>query len=379
MRKKVLFVITKNNFGGAQRYVYDLAVNLPTKQFEICVAFGSAGESHKDSITLEEKLRKKKIRTVRIQNFCRDISLKHEVLVFFELLRIVQKEKPDVLHVTSSKAGGIGTLIGRLLGIQRIIFTSHGLAYDETWRPAWQQNTIKFFTWLTILLSHKTIQITKDTTKRTNALPLLRDKNVLIHNGRTTPAFVSREEARKKLIPGGVRNGDLWIGAISELTKNKNIDSLIRALSILHERGHSLHLVVCSEGEERPALIALTKEKGLERYVHLVGYVKHAARYLPAFDIYTLPSHKEGLPYVLMEAGFASLPVIASNIRGITDLVEHEQTGLLTETDPESIANNIEKLVQNPKLRKKYGSALFNHIHTNFSIKRMVEETTKLY
>ncbi len=378
-KKKVLFVITKNNFGGAQRYVYDLAVNLPSEKFSVCVAFGNAGEKQEDSVTLKEKLDKKNIRTIQIKNFCRDISLRHEVAVFFELVRIIWKEKPDVLHVTSSKAGGLGAFIGRCMFIHRTIFTSHGLAYDETWRPIWQRTLIKFFTWLTILFSHKTIQITKDTTDRANALPFLKHKNILIHNGRTTPAFISREEARKKLIPSGTRNGELWVGALAELTKNKNIDSLIQALGILRKQNHTLHLVVCGEGEERDQLTTLAEQEGVSKFVHLIGYIDDAARYLPAFDMYALPSHKEGLPYVVMEAGFASLPVVASNIRGITDLIENKKTGLLTATDPTSIAEALERLITHPELRKEYGSALFNHIHTTFSIKKMVEETAKLY
>ena len=379
MRKKVLYVITKNNFGGAQRYVYDLATLLPQDDYDVCVAFGNAGERQEGAVTLKEKLDEKNIRTIQIKNFCRDISIRHEIAVFFELLRIVRKEKPDTLHVTSSKAGGIGALVGRLTRTKRIIFTSHGLAYDELWRPAWQRFLIKTATWLTIFLSHNTIQITQDTTDRANSLPFLKGKSVLIHNGRTTPAFVGKEEAREKLLPSLKGQNELWIGAISELTINKNIHSLIKALGILHRKGLHPELVICSDGEEKERLAQLEHEENITEHVHILEYVEAAARYLTAFDIYALPSFKEGLPYVLMEAGFASLPVVTSNINGITDLVQNKKTGLLTDTDPESIAAALKTLLTNKTLRQKYGSALFSHIHTTFSIKRMVERTTELY
>src|SRR3989344_2148103 len=116
-KKKVLFIITKGNFGGAQRYVFDLATNLPKEKFEVVVACGEGN-------LLVERLGAEKIRAVKMSSSQRDINIIKDSKTFFEILRLIREEKPDVLHVNSSKAGGLGALAGRLTGIHKIIFTA---------------------------------------------------------------------------------------------------------------------------------------------------------------------------------------------------------------------------------------------------------------
>lgn len=380
-KKKILYVITKSNFGGAQRYVYDLARHIPKSEFEVKVALGGTGEKHGKMGTLEEKLQAVSIPVIPITHFMRDMSPYEDVQAFFELLRIVKKEKPNVLHVTSSKAGGIGAVIGRITRTPHIIFTSHGLAFDESWRPKWQRVLIWLASWCTFFFATQTIQITKDTYNRARSMPLMKNKHTLIHNGREAFVFFTRNEARSKL--ADTKNAspqkDIWIGVLSELTKNKNLHVLIDAMALIHKNGHSPHLYVCGEGEERDSLEKRIAEESLEEYIHLKGYIPNAANYLTAFDIFTLPSSKEGLPYVLIEAGFAALPVVASNIPGIKDIVTHHKTGLLVPITSEHLANAFITLLEDKSLREKYGQNLHAHVKKTFSVSHMVEQTVALY
>lgn len=127
-REKILFLITKSNWGGAQRYVYDLAVTLDKEQFEPIVVLGGDG-------VLKNMLEHAHIRTISIKTLQRDVSIKKEFAFANELRKIIKEEKPSVLHVNSSKAGGVGALIGRLTGVPRIIFTAHGWAFNEQDQP----------------------------------------------------------------------------------------------------------------------------------------------------------------------------------------------------------------------------------------------------
>src|SRR6185437_2692500 len=113
-RKKVLYVITKGNFGGAQRYVFDLATHLPKEKFEAVVVCGVGG-------SLIEKLRDAHIRTITISSLERNASIFSDIAAFFALWKIIRQEKPDILHLNSSKAGGLGVVAGRLSGIKRIL------------------------------------------------------------------------------------------------------------------------------------------------------------------------------------------------------------------------------------------------------------------
>ena len=116
MKKKVTYVITKSNWGGAQRYVFDLATNLPKEQFEVAVALGGDG-------LLAKKLQERNTSIYRSISLGRDISIGKDIRSFFELYRLFKKERPDVVHLNSSKAGGIGALAARVAGIKKIIFT----------------------------------------------------------------------------------------------------------------------------------------------------------------------------------------------------------------------------------------------------------------
>src|ERR1043166_2713598 len=119
-KRKVLYVSRKANWGGAKRYVFDLATSLPKDEFDVAVAYGQPGR-------LAEELQKAGIKTHPILSLQRDVSLGVDIKSFFELYRLFKKERPDVVHLNSSKAGGVGALAARLAGIKNIIFTVHGL------------------------------------------------------------------------------------------------------------------------------------------------------------------------------------------------------------------------------------------------------------
>src|SRR3989344_2017718 len=130
MPKKILYVITKSNWGGAQRYVYDCARSIDKNEFEPVVAAGGNG-------VLVTRLGEKGIRTLTVRSFARDISILKELGAFRELLSIYKKEKPAVIHLNSSKAGGIGALSAWIYGWMpgvvrpRVIFTVHGWGFNE--------------------------------------------------------------------------------------------------------------------------------------------------------------------------------------------------------------------------------------------------------
>ncbi len=124
---KVLFVITKSVWGGAQRYVFDLATNLPKDQFETAVATGGAGP-------LAQKLAENHVATSDVANFQKSINPFNDVAAFFELLAIYKKFQPDVIHTNSSKAGGIASVAAFVYRITtrrpvRCIFTAKGWAF----------------------------------------------------------------------------------------------------------------------------------------------------------------------------------------------------------------------------------------------------------
>lgn len=333
-RQKILYLITKSNWGGAQRYVFDLAINVPKDQFDVVVAAGGNGE-------LLERLRQAGIQTIPIQNLGRDIDVVSELKIFFTLYKILKEEQPDILHLNSSKIGGIGALAGRLAGIPKIIFTAHGWPFREE-RPWWQRLMIKFLSWLTIILSHKVIAVS-----RADFDEFRNRKIYFIHNGIDEIDFVDPMAAREKL---GYKQSDLVVGTIAERTKNKGLEYLERAGEIL-------------------------KLKPL-----VISNLPDAAKFLHAFDVFVLPSVKEGLPYVILEAGLAGLPVVATCVGGVPEIIDDGESGLLVEPkNPAALAEKIKFLLGNPSERQQLGQNLRKKVLAEFSTSSMVTQTISLY
>ncbi|MCR4333570.1 MAG: glycosyltransferase [Patescibacteria group bacterium] len=311
MKKRVLFVITKSNWGGAQRYVYDLATHLSKNEFEVVVAFGGTGEMGAHTGLLATRLGEAGVRTIFIESFTRDIGVFRDISAFFELLRVIKKERPDVLHLNSSKAGGLGALAGRIAGIRRIIFTAHGFAHNEM-RPFYQRVLIWIVSWFTILFADKVIVLSHYESSRAPII-FSRRKLVVIHNGIDLYMPFGSGEIIRSAFPDGTH----ITGTIGELTKNKNQVALIEQA----KNNPELYVAIVGEGEDRAHLEARIREYGLDARVKLFGFMP-ASEVLKGFDTFALPSLKEGLPYVLLEAKAAGLPIVANRVGGVGEILD---------------------------------------------------------
>jgi glycosyltransferase involved in cell wall biosynthesis len=230
---------------------------------------------------------------------------------FFELLKIIREERPDTLHLNSSKAGGIGSVAGRIAGVRRIIFTAHGFAHNEM-RSFYQRVLIWIASWFTILCAHTVIVLSDYELKRAPVI-FSRKKLIVIHNGVALPMQFDSGEVIRNAFPLGAR----ITGTIGELTKNKNQIALIEQA----KADPDMYVAIVGEGEERETLEQKIKEDNLGDRVKLFGFMP-ASEVLKGFDVFALPSLKEGLPYVLLEAKCAGLPIVANRIGGIGEILD---------------------------------------------------------
>lgn len=369
-KQKILYVITKGNLGGAQRYVYDLATSLPKEQFDVVVACGEPG-------TLVSKLQTAGIRTSILPTLVRDVHIMKDIRVFFDLVTLFRHERPDVVHLNSSKIGGLGGIAGRIVGIPRIIFTGHGWAYNEN-RFFISKIIIALLHWITILSSHITIAVSKQTAVQISHFPFISNKVHVIHNGITPPLLLNGFEARQHLARHAPFN--TWIGTISELHHNKGLDFLINAFADIADTYPDTGIVIVGNGQEKEMLSTLIATHHLQDRIIFTGPITDAQQYLKAFDVFTLTSRTEAFPYVILEAGHAELPVLASAVGGIPEIIHHEKTGLLTKPgDTRSIAHSLSLLLKDSNCRTIYGSALKKHILKSFSHDNMVNKTIEVY
>lgn len=373
--KKVALVITKSNWGGAQSYVHTLARGLAGAGADVVVLAGGTGTADAQSGVLFERLAEEGARTVFLSGFMRDISLVHEIRAFWQLVRVLRRERPDVLHLNSSKAGGIGALAGRVAGIRRIVFTAHGWAHREP-RSMAARALIWLASFLTIALSSRVIVVSEQDAKDAPAL-FMGWKLSLVHNGLRRFELADRDAVRTHL---GLAANAVSIVMNAELHTNKGQDIAIRALAHLGDRAHRASLILVGDGEDRASLEALARACGVSERVRFLGFVPNAKHYLSGADIYLMPSRKEGFPFSLLEAGLAALPVIATRTGGIPEIIRDGLTGaLIPPENPVALAETLGALIDDSRLRTRLGTALKELTERSFSEEVMVEKTVQAY
>jgi glycosyltransferase involved in cell wall biosynthesis len=357
--KKVILAITKSNFGGAQKYVYTLAKTLKNKGFLVKVLLGKSG-------SLSEKLEKEDIAVLKIKSLQRDFSLFKEIKVFLEILAILKKERPNILHLNSSKIGGLGSFAGRIAGIKNIIFTAHGFAFNEN-RNWISRMVLRELYWMIFLFSHKTICVSEETKRQAPKSFIPEAKFEVIYNAIEPIEFLGKQEAKEFLVK---RNPNLqinkkWIGTLAELHHVKRIDLFIdSAREILKER-KDLEFVVFGEGEERAKLELKLKTSKISDDFILFGYLEDASKYLKALDLFVLPSKSEAMPLSILEAMQADIPIVASNVGGIKEMVNEQYL-----FDKKSEMKD--RIIKNLDIEPKYDL-------DKFTLESMTESTLLLY
>ena len=365
----ILYVITKSNWGGAQRYVYDLAVAAKKQGQGVLVACGGSGE-------LIRKLIDAKIPVHQIGRLGRDIRIGSEWEAMKELIRLMKKIRPRVAHLNSSKAG-LAACAARIAGVPRVVFTVHGWAWNEN-RPLWQKLLIRATYYVTLLLVDEALCVSQELARQAKWMPGMRNKLTVVHNGVHPQNLLPRAEARAYLVPSPTK--PFWIGTIAELHPIKGLDVLIEAFEHLAADYPDVELVIMGEGEERGTLERAMKVEGVSGRAHLIGHVEQASTYLKALDLFVLPSRSEGLAYVLLEAGVAELPVVASNVGGIPEVITDGETGLLVPPDQRRLLTAaMERLMKNTEEAQALGTALHERVSTDFSLEHMVEKTFASY
>jgi glycosyltransferase involved in cell wall biosynthesis len=360
--RKILIGITKGTWGGAQNYVYQLVTSIPKDEYAVSVVLGQKGK-------LSEILQKEEIAVHEIHSLQRDISFGLDFKTFFELYQLFKKEGPDVVHLNSSKMGGIGSFAARFAGVPKIIFTAHGWPFWEK-RNFFSRGIIWFFSWLTALFSHHIIVISDYDLSVARQMPFVKRKVVRVYNGIQPIQFFPRETDTEKIHV--LTNG--------ELIDNKNLFVAIEAVAQAKQKGANIDYAIMSDGELRADLERYITKHMCGEFITLLGFISEGKRRYKNYDIFFLPSKKEGLPYVLLEAGLAGLPVIASNVGGIPEIITHEENGLLySPADTQKFSEALFRLSKDSSECARLGKNLKEKVERNFSFSKMLEKTLSVY
>lgn len=377
-KPRLLYLVTQPEWGGAQRYVFDLATSLKD-EFEITVATGRIEKSRE----LLDRLEKAGIKTHVFNNLVREIRLWTDFMAFLEIAMYLNQNNFDIVHCNSSKAGAIGALAANINNIKKIFYTAHGWVFNEP-LPFWKKKIYKIIERFTSRSTTNIITLSKIDTEIA-ALEKIgpMEKFIQIYHGIRPEEIMPRETAVQEINSKFNLNlniDDAIIGCVANFYKTKGLEYLIAAWQDIAEQVPGAKLIIFGNGQLRSKLESQIKKLKIENSVFLPGQLNQAQKYLKAFNIFVLPSVKEGLPYALLEAMAAKIPIIAARVGGIPEMIENNTGGILiSPADPDEISASIIRLIKNPKTAERLASNAWQTFNEKFNFEKMVNQTRALY
>lgn len=364
-RLTVLQVVTLSEWGGAQEVVRLLSDYL-RGQYRVFVACAPGGR-------LIDEIEALGIPVIPIRHMVRYPQPFRDLFALFALWRVMRTVRPTVVHAHSTKAGMLARIAARLAGVPVILFTAHGWSFT-TGRSRWKRALLAANERLLARMTTRIICVSyhdRDLALQYRVAPT--EKVVVIHNGLDPAAFIGRHVDEDMAVAG---TDEPVVTFVGRLRAPKDPFMLIRAFSKL-ERGR---LIIVGDGPQRRKLHELVGELNVANRVELVGERSDVPDLLATSDIFVLTSNWEGLPLTIIEAMMTGLPVVASRVGGVAELVEDGVTGFLVPPgDLPSLAAVCQKLLKDPELRRKMGQAGREKALLEFSLGRMLSEMKRLY
>ncbi len=325
-KPKLLLILTSSAWGGAERYVARLS-GAAGADFDVTVAAG-ASKRHELFKALAAG-----VRAIELPELVRPIAPLQDLHALFRLRRLIDTERFDLIHANSSKAGLIATLAARLSHRRPpVVYTAHGWGFMEkrSWLfrqlVLWSERLAGCFRAATIVLTRgeydTALRYGLSTPERLRMIPIGIDPTEMI--------FLDRETARKELSDrcGSALPARL-IGTIANAYPSKNLPGLLEAFDALADEVSDVGLVILGDGPDMPALRASHAQLRHRDRVFLPGAMPEAARYAKGFDLFVLVSTKEGLPFAVLEASLAGIPIVATRVGALPELIQDGETGLL--------------------------------------------------
>ncbi len=360
-RVRIGLLIETDGPGGAESVVLQLARALRDRDHEVLAVGPEEGEGWLSSRLLEAGFERETV-PLRGPTDLRSVR---------GLASIFRRHRLDVVHSHEFTMAFFGALAARATG-RRHVITMHGGAYfTEARRRVWALKTAA-------ALSAKTVAVSENGRRQlADALGMRPDRFEVVHNG-TLLRPGDPGAVRSEL---GLRPSDRLLLAVGNLYPVKGHDVLISALSrVPAPDGGRVVLAIAGRGEQEDSLRALAVEAGLSDNVKLLGFRSDVPDLLAAADLFVMPSRSEGLPMAIIEAMLTGVPVVATRVGGVHELIPTEDRGVLVPPeDPAALAAAIGPMVTDDSRRTKTGAAGREWAEARFSGDAMTRGYLRLY
>jgi glycosyltransferase involved in cell wall biosynthesis len=370
-RIKVLQIIARMNVGGPAVIVADLMRGLDKTRFDQVLITGYCDQNEADYLETVAT----DVKATRVGGLGRSISPMADLRAFFSLVALIRRERPDVVHTHTAKAGVLGRLATILSGSKAFrIHTFHGHllhGYFAGWKVRLVISIEKFLATKTDVLIAVGNQVKDDLLAADIGEP---DQYRVFFPGLPAPADIDPQEARKNL---GLDAETIYCTFVGRLTQIKRPDRLLDVAAASVARNLDLHFLVAGEGELFESSKARAEKEKLP--VTFMGWRSDIDQIFAASDMAILTSDNEGIPLTLIQAAFAGIPIVATNVGSIADIVVDGETGFLTSSQPGAMASALSALVTDEELRFELGSVGKAHAQRYFSLEKSLADHSSLY
>ncbi|MGI6656361.1 MAG: TIGR03088 family PEP-CTERM/XrtA system glycosyltransferase [Desulfobulbus sp.] len=364
--KKIVHIIYRLDVGGLESVLVALINRLPCEQYEHTVICLTSYTSFKD------RIRNPQVRLVAMNK-----RPGKDLLLFFRLLALLVKLRPDVVHTYN-----IATLeyqaAALLAGARLRVHAEHGRDFSDLKGENRKYNALRK---LMNPLLHYWVPVSQDLAQWLHRKVGISEKKIrLIYNGVDTASFAPASPPVQEETGSSMR-----IITVGRLDPVKDQATLVHAFRILCKRissveGCSVQLWIVGAGPEREALQGIIEQEGLEDRVLLLGERHDIAELLRQSDIFVLSSLAEGIPMTILEAAATGLPVVATDVGGIAEIVRDGETGYLVSSGSlQELADAIWRYWEQPHLRLAHGRAGCRRIADKFSLDAMARQYAQLY
>jgi glycosyltransferase involved in cell wall biosynthesis len=387
---KIIHIITRMDMGGSAQNTLLTALHHDSQRHKVWLIKGSTLESamtKAETKLVEDQLdtaKEQGIEIIDIPSLVRRISPINDVRALVALFRHIRKIQPHIIHTHTSKAGILGRLAAWMARVPIVIHTPHGHVFYGHFGRSLSRIFLQMEKLLGTITRHH-IALTPEESNDYLNFGVAKSHNIsVIHSGIDLRQFSKAAKQRtKKRAELGIPANSLVIGYVGWLIPIKGVTHLVSAMPRVVEQHPKSILVLVGKGDDKGDEEVHIREQvanlSLSDKVHFWGWRPDVNEIMGCFDIFVLPSLNEGMGRVLVEAMAAGLPIVASRVGGIPDLVKHGENGLLI---PPANAGALEQAITDllsDKPRRKRMGETGKEMCSLYSVEAMVEKIDNLY
>lgn len=320
------------------------------------------------------------VRLVEVPWLRREVSVLRDARALIALYRFLRRGRFDLVHTHTSKAGFLGRLAARMARVPRILHTPHGHIFHGYFGPLATRIFVALERWAA-RFTERIITLTDAEAAQHLALGVGRPGQFVTIPSGVDLAHVQAAAGRGPLVRRALRLGTETplIGAASRLVPVKGITYLVSAMPEVLSRCPGAHLALAGDGEDRAALEAQAAALGVVRHIHFLGFQNDVDAVIAALDVFVLPSLNEGMGRVLVTAMALGVPVVATRVGGVPEVVEDGRQGILVPpADPTALAEAVVALLTDRTRAAAMSAAGRARAH-RFSLAVMLQRLEELY